>query len=269
MYVNRGYAVLQRLYKSIFVLCQMSAMFFAVSLSFTAQAKDLHICYETSGYPPFTLGKDAVPKRRKGSMVELVARAVKNVGFHPLFYRRPWSRCIKDVISGKADGIFPMVWAMGRDDWGHFPRLANGQLDDALSMRKATYRVFVPVKRKTQWDGEKFSNLSSGIGAPFGYAVYYKLKDARVLSSMTLDSANGFKMLALNRLDGYVVEQKIGLKITESKGWKNKIKMLPAPYHTSHFHLLMSNPFYLANTDGAESIWQEINQLRTVYIKNP
>ncbi|MCJ8270400.1 MAG: hypothetical protein MJK04_13480, partial [Psychrosphaera sp.] len=171
--------------------------------------------------------------------------------------------------SAKADGIFTMVWAMGREECGHFPKLANAQIDDALAMRQATYRVFFPVKRKTQWDGKQFTNLSSGIGAPFGYVFYYKLKDAGVLSSMKLDSANGFKMLALNRIDGYVVEQKVGLKIIKRKGWQDKIKMLPTPYHVSHFHLLMSNPFYLAHSGGAESIWQEINQLRTVYIKNP
>ena len=103
MLVNRRYAVLQRLYKFILVFCHMLVMFLAATFSFTAQAKDLHICYESSGFPPFTLGKvdklpastpylrpvgkNSVPKKRKGSMVELVAQAVKNSGFHPLFYR--------------------------------------------------------------------------------------------------------------------------------------------------------------------------------------
>ena len=148
-----------------------------------------------------------------------------------------------------------------RDNWGVFPRDIAGNIDNSRAIRKAVYRIYIPLNKKIRWDGKQLSGLTSGIGAPFGYVVYHMLKQAGYLSPIDFSAEEGFKMLSLNRLDGYIIEEQIAAKIVERKQYQGKIMSLPLAYHISYFHLLLSSQFYRHDPSGGEKVWNELKRL--------
>lgn len=226
-----------------------------------AKAMDIRICYESQEFIPYVLGSDAVPKTHRGTLVDKVYQAAQNTEHNPVLYRRPWKRCIKDLQSGHADAIFPVVWMTQREQWGRFPKDERNRLDQTRVLHSGNYRIFASTASKVQFNGKTFSNLSSGIGAPLGYVVYQKLKKDGVLSPIDLDVEQGFNLLLHNRLDGYVLEEQIGDRLIKRHGWQEKIKKLDKPYHVSHFYLLFSHAFFSQHPKVAQQLWAQLPKL--------
>ncbi|WDE10562.1 hypothetical protein [Thalassomonas haliotis] len=225
-----------------------------------AYAKELRLCYETDSAQPYGISSAEDMLITGNIFIDRIGQAVENAGFKAFFYRRSWGRCIQDLISGANDVIFPTVWMKGREQWGRFPRDKDGRLDNSRSIRKAIYRVYTPANSQVTWDGKEFSALSSGIGAPYGYVVYHMLKNAGYLSPIDLSVEEGFKMLALNRLNGYVVEEQVADALIEKEQYQGKITSLPLAFHISYFHLLLSHQFYRRDPGGAEKLWDELKR---------
>ncbi|WP_281560056.1 hypothetical protein [Thalassomonas sp. RHCl1] len=223
-----------------------------------ALAKELRLCYETESFQILSTTGGESTLISGNIFIDKVSQAVESAGFKAVFYRRSWGRCIQDLISGENDVIFPTVWMKERDKWGRFPRDKQGRLDNSRAIRKAIYRVYTPANSRLSWDGKQFSALSSGIGAPYGYVVYHMLKKGGFLSPMDLSVEEGFKMLALNRLDGYVIEEQVGDELIEREQYQGKITALPLAFHIGYFHLLLSHRFYRRDPAGAEKIWNEL-----------
>ena len=220
--------------------------------------KNLRLCYETESFQVFSSVDPEYVLSTSNIFIDRINQALKNSGFQGIFYRRPWGRCIQDLVSGSYDVIFPTVWMKGRDKWGRFPRDGDGKLDNSRAIRKATYRVYTPVNSTLNWDGKQFSGLSSGIGAPYGYVVYHMLKSMGYLSPIDFSVEEGFKMLALNRLDGYVLEEQVAGELIEKFHYQEKVSVLPLAFHISYFHLLLSHQFYRRDPEGAEKLWDEL-----------
>ncbi|WDE06811.1 hypothetical protein SG34_007890 [Thalassomonas viridans] len=95
------------------------------------------------------------------------------------------------------------------------------------------------------------------------------LKRAGYLSPTDFSVEEGFKMLALNRLDGYVMEKQVAEELIEKTRNQGKITALPLAFHISSFHLLLSHLFYRRDPDGAERLWNELRAVMPLSLRQP
>lgn len=222
----------------------------------------LRICYEIDDYPPFIGAfQDAEP----GLLLELIQAAARQAEVDLEFQRQPWKRCILHLQQGQADGIFAAIWQADRDSWGRFPgRAPQGEqpVDRRYRLWQSDYPIFTRRDSKLQWDGQHFSGLQHGLSAPLGYVSRQRLQDLGALASASYSPEKAFELVALDRLDGYVIERQIGASYVRKLGLQQQLTPLPKPLLQADWYLPLSHPFYARQPQVARRFWQALRDQR-------
>lgn len=239
-----------------------------IGLGFSTYAGAFSLCVEDADYPPLLLAKDR--DGQAGLLPDMARAAGAEHGQAMTLQRHPWKRCIDMLRKGQVDALAAAFWSSERDSWGAYPKpagQATGAPDSNLRLWREEYRVFVPLQGKLRYDGVNFSGLSSGIGAPPGYLVWQQLKDAGVLSDSVLPPKIGLRLVALNRLDGYVIERSIGQNLLRVLGIGEQVRLLPQTYYEDDSYLVFSYQFQQHNPQLTQAIWHSLPAIREQYLK--
>ncbi|WP_284383508.1 hypothetical protein [Litoribrevibacter albus] len=241
----------------VFILSAFSPVVSATSVA--NDARPVVICYENLDYVPFMMGEEEVPDYKPGVLIDLIRTAAPDQPFD--FQRKPWKRCIKLLKDGKMDGMFATIWLKERDQWGQFPP-ATKQFGVPAEQRyrlwHVQYQIFINRASLLKWDGHQFSGFRGiGLSAPPGYVAKIKLEELGVLASGSYTASEGFKLVALDRLEGYVVEKLIGLQTiyripTELR---NRISYIKEPLFNADWHLVFSHQFMSDHAEIAQGVW--------------
>lgn len=220
-----------------------------ISMPSYASKMSLKICHENNYYPPYIFleKQDA-----KGILVDIIDAATKEVNISVELYARPWIRCQQDVISGQAHALFAMVKTEERSQKFAFP--PEKKLSDWY-LWLAQYPVF--TTKNTLFDATSYQT-EKGIGAPLGYVVWDILKDKGWLSTYQYEPVEGLKMLAIDRLDGYVVERQIGIHLLEKNKLSAKVEVNNKLILQTQWYLPFNKDFYQAEKALVDKIWRNI-----------
>ena len=214
-----------------------------------AEQKSLKICHEMNSYPPYIYQEDNISK---GMLVDIIKGAVKEIKVSVELYSKPWIRCQQDVISGQAHALFAMIQTDERKQIFSFP--PERKLSE-WHMWLAKYPVF--TAKGTSFVSEEYLP-DKGIGAPLGYVVWDILNDKNWLSPYQYKPIEGLKMLAINKLDGYVVERYIGLHLLEINNLTTKVEVNEDLILQSKWYLPFNKNFYESEKALVEEIWSHI-----------
>lgn len=234
-----------------------------------AEPKTIKLCHEASALDDKPKLANIPLTPGKGLLRQIIKSAGAATGIKVEYHGRPWKRCIAEVSTGKADGLFAAIWQPERDQWGAFPKNQNDPLgppNRKLRLWTAQYPIFVPADGTLQWNGSGFSNITHGIGAPLGYVAAKKLSADGVYNAHTLDPEHGFKLLVNHRLDGYVIETQYGHNIIQQLGLTDEISTLPHPYFEADWYLVLSHQYRTHNPSDANRLWQNLEKARNQVI---
>lgn len=234
-----------------------------VTMLLSHQALALTLCIEDADYMPFLNGSPGA--KHPGMLVELVELAANANHTDMTLISHPWKRCIDMLGKGQVDALAASIWLPERERWGAFPKhpaQPTAAPDRSLRLWQAEYPIFVSRQTTLSYDGQRFAGVRTGLSAPSGYVVWQRLKDAGVLNDAVLLPKVGLNLVALNRLDGYVVERDIGQHLLHDLGIEDKVTTLPVPFDQADWYLVFSHQFHNANTALAQNIWQSLGQLR-------
>ncbi|MEO4047200.1 transporter substrate-binding domain-containing protein [Pseudomonas sp. CAU 1711] len=221
------------------------------------------LCVESADYPPFIHARGEI--EQAGLLPQMVQQAALANGTRVELLRQPWKRCIDNVRTGKVDALLALIWSPERDEWVAFPKRPERPRDapdSELRVWREEYRIFVPLQGTLRYDGKRFEGLRTGIGAPTGYVVWQRLKDAGVLSESVLKPQIGLRLVAMGRLDGYVSERSIGLHLLRSMGLRDQVALLPQVYHQDDSYLVFSHAFRRSQPQLTQAIWQSLRGIR-------
>ncbi|WP_068826058.1 substrate-binding periplasmic protein [Pseudomonas sp. BMS12] len=240
------------------------------SLSFAAAAAEenwprLRLCYELGGLPPYTGPPEQAPTEQPGLIIELIQQAAYRTKLRLDLHQQPWKRCVHEVQNGVSDGLFIAVWQLDRDSWGRYPGRDPQQqrpVDANQRLWRVEYPIIVRPGGALQWDGERFTGIRYGVGAPLGYATSQRLRELGVLASESLGQAAALKLVAAGRLDGYVLEREIALGLIERLQLQGQLMFLPQPLLNADWYLPLSHRFYIAHPELAEGLWRAVAEQR-------
>lgn len=221
------------------------------------------LCVESADYPPFIHARGEI--EQAGLLPQMVLQAAIEHGERVELLRQPWKRCIHNVRTGKIDSLLALIWSPERDEWVAFPKRPQQPLggpDSELRLWREEYRIFVPLQGTLRYDGTRFSGLRTGIGAPTGYVVWKRLKEAGVLNESVLKPQIGLRLVAMDRLDGYVSERSIGLHLLRTMGLRERVALLPQVYHQDDAYLVFSHQFRYRHPQLTQAIWQSLRGIR-------
>lgn len=225
----------------------------------------LRLCYELGGLPPYTHSPDDMPAEQPGLIIELVQQAAYQAKLRLDLHQQPWKRCVHEVQQGDSDGLFIAVWQADRDAWGRYPGRdpqRHSPVDANQRLWRVEYPIIVRPGGALQWDGQHFSGVRHGVGAPLGYATSQRLRELGVLASESLTQAAALRLVAAGRLDGYVLEREIALELIERLQLQEQLIFLPQPLLVTDWYLPLSHQFYTTHPALAEGFWRAVAEQR-------
>ena len=215
----------------------------------------IKICHEANHYPPYISLKDSEPE---GILVDIIIDASQKVEQSIELYSNSWIRCQQDVMAGRAQALFAMVNTDKRQKEFAFPPQENL---NSWYMWLAQYPVFTPENSK--FDVNSYQP-QQGIGAPLGYVVWNRLKQKKWLSPFQYEPIEGLKMLGVHKLDGYVVERLIGLKLMQENNLMSKVKINHYSVLDTQWYLPFNKGFYNRNKILVHRLWKHMSVQREI-----
>nr|WP_156413605.1 hypothetical protein [Lacimicrobium alkaliphilum] len=101
-----------------------------------------------------------------------------------------------------------------------------------------------------------------GMGAPFGYVPYYKLKELGLLAPFDLSLEQGLQMVATGKIDGYVVETQTGLSAIKKLHLNERIRMTSDTLLKAYWHIPFNKDYYRRNKQRIERFWASLKPAR-------
>lgn len=221
------------------------------------------LCIEEADYSPYLIGNASASVN--GMLPDMIRAAAEEHQRSLRVIAYPWKRCIDMLSKGQVDALAASIWLAERDAWGAFPKLPgqpHGAPDRSKRLWSAEYPVFVARQSPLRFDGTHFSGVRTGLSAPSGYVAWQRLKDAGVLHPAVLPPKTGLKLVALDRLDGYIVERHIGQHLLQKMDLATQVTTLDVPYITDDWHLVFSHQFQRANPELTQNIWASLATIR-------
>ncbi|WP_394147534.1 substrate-binding periplasmic protein [Shewanella atlantica] len=246
--------------------CLVLSMGGAVGTSVAADSPNraFRVCFEMQNNMPFIHGvpeDGVVVLGEHGVLADLLILTAEELAIELNFSFMPWKRCIQQLSQGKVDGIIAAIWASERDSWGVFPK-AGEAVDNEMAIWFVDYLIYTKSGSVLTWDGKSFSGVRHGIAAPLGYIAHQKLSAMGVLHEQSLSLTDGFALLALERLDGYVVEETIGRRVVMDLQLSDKLESLTRPFMRVHWFMPVSHQWYKAYPEFSLSFWSTLSEIR-------
>lgn len=239
-----------------FIRTLMFIYCFIPTLSMASQK--LTLCFEMAEYLPYLDSLNA-KKNTKGYLNELITQTGQSLGIEIILKRDSWGRCQRDVLAGSSHGLFAMVATPERVTQYAFPK--NALSNPSRYLWKVEYPIF--YNKNKPLDLADYPNqLSTGIGAPFGYVVHKILANRKLLTSNNYSVEEGLKLVAQGKLDGYVVETEIGKSVINKLGHIDRVSISEQSILTSFWFVAFSPQFYTENQALVERFWTTLNQHR-------
>ncbi|MBL4740659.1 MAG: hypothetical protein JKY12_06675 [Sneathiella sp.] len=197
-----------------------------------------------------------------GVLPDLLTQAALAVGVTPKYVGYPWKRCLELLKQNKVDATFPSIYLKKREVLGRYP-MAQGKEDKSRSLANVDYSIFTSRDNPVQWNGAFSKKQIPIIGAPLGYVVSQSLRDNHNIKANTqFLTLRGLQLVALRRLNGYVVEKLGGEAILRQEELEDKVIALNPPFEKHYWHLMISHKFYSEFPEISEDIWDQIKVQR-------
>lgn len=230
-------------------------------------------CYEDRNFPPyiFSTSNNDQPK---GLMIDLILLSAKDAGFTVNLISKPWLRCQKLVKQNQANALFAMIQTNERSQIFAFPKNKNLQQPYLF---QGEYAIFIQKdgpfdldKTKQLLIDENGLNLDVyypvakyGLSAPLGYVVRTILKDKNVLSSLNLTPIQGLKFVANGKLDGFVIDRKIGTYLSKELNLEHKLTATKYSLLQTKWHAAFNKEFYQTNQKQINEFWNAFERHRS------
>lgn len=220
-------------------------------ISAISTARPIVLCAEKTDHPPYS-----------GIFNEFINIINLQTELQIEVVRRPWKRCLRDVEQGVFDGTLAVIYTEERDKLFAYPKTAAGKLDAAKAIWHASYPVFVHKDSTLRWNGDNFNQQEIIVAAPLGYLVSEKLQEIKGLNILNIEPVKGLNLLAMRRLDGYVVEQSVADKVIQRYKLRFALTTLTPLFLTRNWYLVFSNDFVRASPQTAARFWELLAQIR-------
>jgi polar amino acid transport system substrate-binding protein len=251
------------------------ALLVVLGLLRPAGAVELRLVYIDQDASPYLAGAGTTVPAHPGIAVELVQRAVGQIGGSLQLTRLPARRMMEEVKAGRQDGILGFRHSEERARNLVFP-LRNGQPDGTRHAARLAHSLYRRQGDVITWDGQRIGGLRVPV-AVSGTQLISEAMQAQGVEIIRIESSGQmFGMLALGRVDAVVVLDILGDRQMAEQG-TGRVEKLTPPVLIEDFHVPVSPRFYAANRDFTERLWNMIGELRDatyleltpVYVASP
>lgn len=229
-------------------------------LPLSAGALELRLGYIDQDARPYLTGTGTAIPARPGIAVELVQRAVAQLGASLTLTRLPARRMAEEVKAGRQDGILGFRHSPERARELAFP-MRDGQPDAARHVARLAHSLYRRRNSGVTWDGRRVAGLTAPVAVSSTQLVAEALLAQGIEIIRIESSGQMFAMLSIGRVDAVVIIDALGDRQLREQGGSQIEKVMP-PMLVEDFHMPVSQRFYAARRDFTERLWRLIGEQR-------
>ncbi len=228
-----------------------------LSASVSAAGK-ISICSDNNFWYPFTLVKDG---QSAGIHIDIIAKALDNLGYEVEFKPLPWKRCLVEAEQGGVDGVATASFKEERAAFMHYPGDAATAKKSTQRVMQVEYVVVTSADNSYEFSGD-VKSIPEPVRAPRGYSIADDLKKQGVnVDDKASGDENNIKKL-LRGGDGAVVTiPEVVNVLSEKAEFKGKLKISAQPLKSKSYYLPISKASKLS-AEERDKIWAEIAKVR-------
>lgn len=229
-------------------------------LPLPAGALELRLAYIDQDARPYMTGAGTTIPEQPGVAVELVQRAVSQLGARLALTRMPARRMLEEVKAGRQDGILGFRHSPERAQDLVFP-MRDGRPDATRHAARLAHSLYRRRDSSVTWDGRQVGGLT----APVAVSSTQLVADALLAQGIEIirieSSGQMFAMLSIGRVDAVVIIDALGDRQLRQQA-SGLIEKVTPPMLVEDFHVPVSPRFYAAHRDFAERLWRLIGERR-------
>jgi len=226
-----------------------------------AGALELRLAYIDQDARPYMTGAGTTIPEQPGVAVELVQRAVSQLGARLALTRLPARRMLEEVKAGRQDGILGFRHSPERAQDLVFPTMPDGRPDASRYAARLAHSLYRRRDSSVTWDGRQVGGLT----APVAVSSTQLVADALLAQGIEIirieSSGQMFAMLSIGRVDAVVIIDALGDRQLRQQA-SGLIEKVAPPMLVEDFHVPVSPRFYAAHRDFTERLWRLIGERR-------
>lgn len=225
-------------------------MLLCCPLASQAQGRPLRICNEDGDNHPYLI------KGGIGLDNQQIDMAAKKAGLAVEQVALPWKRCFKELQEGTVDGVAAASYNEERAGFAQYPMTKNGELDNTRRLRNDSYSLFRAKNSETNWNGKQFTQLTTPVGAQFGYSVVSDLQKTGVdVQSSYYDAKLLMGQVVRGRIQLAAMLTKEGDVLATSPEFAGKIERINPVFVEKPYFVIFGKAFYASNKNAVEQFW--------------
>jgi polar amino acid transport system substrate-binding protein len=223
----------------------------------------ISICTDSNYWYPFTFVKD---KQAAGLHVDIINKALNNLGYSAKFTPLPWKQCLQEAKAGKFDAVATISY---KDDRALFLNFPEGAANDIKSPFRITQVEYVIITPKANKKGEsnnyvyngQISTIPQPTRIPEGYSIIDSLERAGLKVEEGKDSHANFKKLIEEQTGSMIDLADIAKYYNNDPEFTGKFIVQDHPLVSKSYYLAFAKEGKIKSKD-AEMIWAEIKNIR-------
>jgi len=228
-----------------------------------AQAQTLtFVCEDNQDFPTIMGNTQAVEDQKPGMGVEAIRLLEKKLGVTIIIKRLPWKRCLNELETGKADGLFTASYKEKRKQYGTYPE-KDGQIDPSRRFTSSSYAFYKLKSTALDFTDKNYSAFTGKVGGPLGYSIVDDLKAKGLTMEESKSTEIDFKKLIAGRLQVAAALELTGdYYLALDTIFSEKIEKMKPLIVEKPYYFMISNQFYKKDSVLAEKIFDAIAEIR-------
>jgi len=226
-------------------------------IPFTLVAKDIKVCVDDYWFP-YTFVKDS---KAAGVHVDIVRKAIEDLGDSVEFDPLPWKRCLKLGELGKYDAIMSASYKDDRAKFAFYPADAKNNKRSKGRIDQIEHKLIVKYDNSYEFDNN-WSTIPQPVGVGGLGSSITKTIEKKGLNTIETNTKSGiFSMLMTNRVKSVALNPILANDFNTNGKFKGKLKISKIPLTSKSYHIIFSKKGKV-NKTKREEIWNSLEKTR-------
>ncbi len=246
------------------------AFLFFCLISFGIKAgTPISICTDSNFWYPFTFVKEE-NKQAAGLHIDIITKALTELGYEPSYKPMPWKQCLKDAKDGHFDAVATVSYRADRANFLDYPADAADTSPGAKSKNRVSqveYVVITPVvnaKGKPNvysYQGD-IKTIPSPVRVPAGYSIIDNLESAGLKVEEGQHSIEDFQKLVTQKTGSVIDLKDVTQHLSIQPEFSGKLAVSDKPIFSKSYFLAFTKKGNIKDTEAQKKIWAEIAKVR-------
>jgi len=238
----------------------LPALFGLAALAGTrdSAAAVIRLCCDQAAWYPLTYVEAGTAR---GIHIDLIRRAVENLGHRLQVLPMPWVRCLLVAEAGGVDGVATASYSAQRARFLRYPADASNEALSRWAVAEVEDRIVTPAGQPFEFDGD-LSRLPQPVRVPRGWTVGEFLAAAGVSvdANAPSDEANLAKLLRDGSGSAIAVQDTLAI-LLQRPAFAGRLHVSARPLRSQSYFLPFARRSALSEV-MIQAIWDEIRRLR-------